>query len=269
MTALSGSDYRGALDVLRVAHESDDAVPFNFSRDMLAALRRLIPSAIATSREWDPTLGYRNVVDGADRADFGHVWAVYDHVIHQDPFPARPQGTTGLVAPLGAACRFSDILSLRQFRRLDLHAEICRPLGINHVMKLFFAVGETGASMLCLESQRRAFSDRDRALLDVLAPHLALIRQRHLRVASTVETPAASALLGPREREILRLVASGMTNREIAAVLFIAIGTVRKHLDNIYAKLGVRSRAQAVAVTADRNGSALIGGIARQQQARQ
>jgi DNA-binding CsgD family transcriptional regulator len=44
-----------------------------------------------------------------------------------------------------------------------------------------------------------------------------------------------------------------MTNREIAAILFIAIGTVRKHLDNIYAKLGVRSRAQAVAVTGDRN----------------
>jgi DNA-binding CsgD family transcriptional regulator len=90
-------------------------------------------------------------------------------------------------------------------------------------------------------------------VLDVLAPHLALIRQRHLRLASTVETATASALLGPREREILRLVALGITNREIAAVLFIAIGTVRKHLDNIYAKLGVRSRAQAVAVTVDRS----------------
>jgi len=44
-----------------------------------------------------------------------------------------------------------------------------------------------------------------------------------------------------------------MTKREIAACLFIAHGTVRKHLDNIYAKLGVRSRAQAVAVTAERN----------------
>ena len=58
MTALTGADYRGALDVLRIAHESDDTVPF--SRDVLAALRRLIPSAIATSRDWDPTLGYRS-----------------------------------------------------------------------------------------------------------------------------------------------------------------------------------------------------------------
>lgn len=41
-----------------------------------------------------------------------------------------------------------------------------------------------------------------------------------------------------------------MTNPEIATCLFIAAGTVRKHLDNIYAKLGVRGRAHAVAVTA-------------------
>jgi len=104
-----------------------------------------------------------------------------------------------------------------------------------------------------LDSQRRAFSARDRDVLDLLAPHLALIRQRHVRLANAgLETPAAVALLSPREREILRLVASGLTNREIASGLFIAPGTVRKHLDNIYAKLGVRSRAQAVAVTVGR-----------------
>jgi DNA-binding CsgD family transcriptional regulator len=250
VTALTGSDYRGALDVLRIAHESDDAVPF--SGNMLAALRRLIPSAIATSQEWDPSLGYRVVVDGAARADFAPVWSLYEHVIDQDPFPARPQGPRGRVAPIGVACRISDVLSLRQFRRLDLHAEICRPLGIDHVMKLFFAVGETGAGYIVLDSQRRAFSDRDRAVLDVLAPHLALIRKRHRLLADPSPETLAAALLSAREREILGLVASGMTNREIAAVLFIAPGTVRKHLDNVYAKLGVRSRAQAVAVTVDR-----------------
>jgi DNA-binding CsgD family transcriptional regulator len=218
---------------------------------MLAALRRLIPSTIATAHEWGPTTGYRRVVDGANSADVDPVWGMYGHVIDQDPFPARPQGVARRVAPLGVACRFSDVLSLRQFHRLDLYAEICRPLGVNHVMKLFFATSEAGASFLVLDSQKRAFSDRDRDVLEVLAPHLALIRQRHRRLASTVETPATSALLSPRESEILRLVASGMTNREIASALFIAPGTVRKHLDNTYAKLGVRSRAQAVAVTTD------------------
>ena len=64
--------------------------------------------------------------------------------------PSRPvscdtTGPTGRLAPLGVACRFSDVLSRREFHRLDLYAEICRPLGINHVMKLFFAVEEIGS----------------------------------------------------------------------------------------------------------------------------
>jgi DNA-binding CsgD family transcriptional regulator len=218
---------------------------------MLAALRRLVPSAIATSHEWDPALGWRYVVDGADRADVRPLWSRYLHVSDQDPFPPRPQGLARRVAPLGVACRFSDVLSLRQFRRLDLHVEICRPLAIDHVMKLFFAVGDTGAGYLVLNSQRRQFSDRDRAVLDLLAPHLARIRQRSLRLnGPSLNSLAGDTRLSSREREILRLVASGMTNREIATCLFIAPGTVRKHLDNIYAKLGVRSRAQAVAVAA-------------------
>jgi DNA-binding CsgD family transcriptional regulator len=49
------------------------------------------------------------------------------------------------------------------------------------------------------------------------------------------------------ERESLAWVARGKTNREIAAVLYLAPGTVRKHLDNVYAKLDVGSRAGAVA----------------------
>ncbi len=47
------------------------------------------------------------------------------------------------------------------------------------------------------------------------------------------------------------LVAAGMTNHEVSLALFIATGTVRKHLDNIYAKLGARSRAQAVMMAAE------------------
>jgi DNA-binding CsgD family transcriptional regulator len=53
--------------------------------------------------------------------------------------------------------------------------------------------------------------------------------------------------LTAREREILRWVARGKKNREIAALLYLSPGTVRKHLDNCYAKLGVHSRAGAVA----------------------
>ena len=51
--------------------------------------------------------------------------------------------------------------------------------------------------------------------------------------------------LSDRELEILRLVASGASNKEIAAALFIAEGTVKNHVTNILGKLGVRDRTQA------------------------
>jgi DNA-binding CsgD family transcriptional regulator len=53
--------------------------------------------------------------------------------------------------------------------------------------------------------------------------------------------------LTARERQILAWVARGKTNAEVAEILWIAPGTVRKHLENIYAKLGVRTRTAAVA----------------------
>ncbi len=46
---------------------------------------------------------------------------------------------------------------------------------------------------------------------------------------------------------MLRLVASGLSNREIAQDLVLATGTVKKHTNNIFTKLGVRSRTEAVA----------------------
>ena len=52
--------------------------------------------------------------------------------------------------------------------------------------------------------------------------------------------------LSKRELEVLRLVGAGLSNREIADQLVLAVGTVKKHTNNIYGKLGVRSRAQAI-----------------------
>ena len=53
--------------------------------------------------------------------------------------------------------------------------------------------------------------------------------------------------LSEREREVLGLIAAGRTNREIAAVLVISQHTVRRHVENIFAKLGVATRAAATA----------------------
>jgi RNA polymerase sigma factor (sigma-70 family) len=55
-----------------------------------------------------------------------------------------------------------------------------------------------------------------------------------------------TSLLSPREREVISLVYAGMRNAEIAAEICIAEGTVKRHLTNIYTKLGAASRMDAV-----------------------
>lgn len=66
------------------------------------------------------------------------------------------------------------------------------------------------------------------------------------RLVERVRDPAAGAL-SQRELEVLRCVASGNTNAEIAAVLHISQATVKTHLLHVYDKLGVADRAAAVA----------------------
>jgi LuxR family maltose regulon positive regulatory protein len=52
--------------------------------------------------------------------------------------------------------------------------------------------------------------------------------------------------LSQRELEVLRLMAAGLKNREIADELVITLGTVKSHVNSIYGKLGVGSRVQAI-----------------------
>ncbi len=75
----------------------------------------------------------------------------------------------------------------------------------------------------------------------------------HVAGTNVAHDTTVAATLSPREREILRLVANGRSNTEIAAALFLSEGTVRNYVSSIFAKLGVSDRTQA-AVIALRHG---------------
>jgi DNA-binding NarL/FixJ family response regulator len=75
--------------------------------------------------------------------------------------------------------------------------------------------------------------------------------QHHLLdvIAKAPEDAGSSALpdgLTPKEREVLMLIAEGLTNRQIAERLFVNESTVKTHINHLFAKVGVRDRAQAV-----------------------
>jgi DNA-binding NarL/FixJ family response regulator len=75
-----------------------------------------------------------------------------------------------------------------------------------------------------------------------------LARVRRLVRHAVPATDTSTSLLTPREREVLRLLAAGLAADDIAKELFISKKTVGTHLEHIFTKLGVRSRAQAIAV---------------------
>jgi DNA-binding CsgD family transcriptional regulator len=81
--------------------------------------------------------------------------------------------------------------------------------------------------------------------------HLLLAREITAGLAARAKArdpDAARGRLTAREREILQLAADGGTSQAIAAILVVSVGTVKTHFEHIYAKLGVRDRASAVAV---------------------
>jgi DNA-binding NarL/FixJ family response regulator len=103
------------------------------------------------------------------------------------------------------------------------------------------ALGDRAAAQLELDGAELVFSELG------AEPDLAYLRER---VAAADGAPPASPgepELSGREREVLAEVAAGKTNRQIAAALTISEHTVGRHLENIFSKLGVTSRAAATA----------------------
>jgi DNA-binding NarL/FixJ family response regulator len=79
-----------------------------------------------------------------------------------------------------------------------------------------------------------------------IAPPLVSKLVHHVRTAGSVVRVPTDLRLNTRELDVLRLLAEGRDNREIAALLFISRSTVKHHVSSIIAKLGVGNRIQAV-----------------------
>lgn len=106
--------------------------------------------------------------------------------------------------------------------------------------------GEPGralGSFSLYSDQLRDFSDWDKKLLTYLANHAAIAIQNAQGVAELKQ----AYNLSDREREVLSLLIQGQTNKQIAEKLTVSVNTVKKHVQSIYTKLNVDSRAAAVA----------------------
>ncbi|WP_239119486.1 response regulator [Planotetraspora thailandica] len=93
--------------------------------------------------------------------------------------------------------------------------------------------------------RKDATRDDVRTALDAVARGHAVLAPGLARRLLTAPPSRAFDELTVREEEVLRMIADGRTNEEIAASLVLSLKTVRNHVSNIYAKLGVASRTQA------------------------
>lgn len=150
-------------------------------------------------------------------------------------------------ADLRSVLTIADFYSARQWHATGMYTDYYHPLGIEHELTLCMPAGTPGTHgpgrtlrLFLFRGPGRDFSERDRAVLTLLRPHL---HQAYLE-AERLRHPAPR--LTPRQWQLLRLLAAGHTNVQIARRLGVSEGTVRKHLENAYRRLHVTNRMAAV-----------------------
>jgi DNA-binding CsgD family transcriptional regulator len=136
--------------------------------------------------------------------------------------------------------KVSDFCTMPALRRTQLWSEYFRPFGTHRELMLCLpSPPRRTLRLLLVRGPGQDFTERDRGLLALLRPHL----DARFRAWQRGRRPGA---LTPRQHELLALVAAGRTNGQIARRLGISEGTVRTHMENIFQRLQVTSRAAAV-----------------------
>jgi DNA-binding CsgD family transcriptional regulator len=325
MTALACGDEGRLLRFVGEAESYGGDHPF--AGEFLTELGRLVPA------EW---IGYCDFVESLGDGSGNNFVRPGDERVYRGidmeavmPVVDAEDSLSGICQ--SSAVKLSDYLTRRELHRTQLYDLMMKPCGLEDQLGVQLPIARPEIARFVLDRGGRNFSERDRAVLDALTPHLVRLyrvgeTRRRLREALALHestqaavvlveadvriayaSAAAKELLGrylgengvglpdpvaswlreqrraataeplridngdgalvvelvdgallleeeqrlppltPREREILDLVAEGRTNAEIGETLWISRGTVRKHLDNIYAKLGVHTRTAAAA----------------------
>lgn len=330
---LSATDLRAVLGF--VARISEAAGPDELAEETLRGLGGLVRCDYASYVETNPRAGRAVALTEPGEAMVAGAPEALARNLAEHPI-VQHYAATGSARAL----KMSDFLTHRQFVRTRLYDELFGPAETDYLLAARLPTAQGLVVGFSLHRRARDFSERDRAVLDVLQPHLvqayerSLLRstvdslagsahgdgrevvalgrdgarlwgspgadgclERHfgplgqegelprpvrawiaagcrspllvatgslrLRIDSLGRRPAALLLterpsapdvaalrrlgLSRREAQVLSLAAEGRSNAEVAQRLSVGAGTVKRHLENVYAKLGVHSRTAAAA----------------------
>lgn len=134
-------------------------------------------------------------------------------------------------------CNFTERASINTSFDAMLASE-----GYRHLMEVPISpYGSTERRLLLWRMEGPDFTEREELMVRLIRPHLAELHARRDRELRGVPN------LTPRQWQILRQVATGATNTQVARTLGLSEATVRKHLENIFMRLQVLSRTEALA----------------------
>jgi DNA-binding CsgD family transcriptional regulator len=210
-----------------------------FKHETLAFLAGLVELTGAVFYDVDPSLNaVGHALHGLDAERLG------DYVTHfhrLDPLHPRRFAASGR-----SVVTMDDAVPRAAFERSSYYRDFLRPVGGRHEVELYLREGGrlvAGISLL-RGPDHPSFAGAEVALLAKARPYVEYALGIERRVA------AASHAVGgltPRQLEVVRLVCAGASNRGIGRELGIGLPTVKTHLEHVYEKLGVRTRAQLVA----------------------
>jgi DNA-binding CsgD family transcriptional regulator len=255
MHMMTAKDWRTANTLVHAVHGSAEEMPL----DVLAGVGALVGCDSASFSQVDHR--GRRLLNAIAVPQSSNLYPAdsFHHVFDQHPgFAAH---ATGRLAP-GTATAWSDLIGAREMRRLPLFVDFFKPRDTHDQLLSVIQVDHRHGGVLAFNRSRRGFDGRQRAIVETMVAHLRQAAVRRSRLATLTAAAgrrhrtaehlhrAASRLseLTVREREVAATLVDGDTDRQIAGRLGISERTVHKHLENIYRKLGLDTRAKVVAV---------------------
>jgi DNA-binding CsgD family transcriptional regulator len=239
MEGVRGSDLHAVLEFVELAwtRAGEQAFPL----ETLQALARVIPCDAVGYTDLDRL--NRRVIEYVGTDGDGGDEALFWEIVGEHPLCRHQQAYADF-----SANRLSDVIPHRQLVGTRVYADWFEPFGTVAELEVGIVRSRARTRNFVFSRTHGDFSARDVAVLGLIAPHLARIHETtQLRHAADLADRGDLERLTTREAEVLELVAAGLPNAQIAERLWISPGTVKKHLDNVYAKLGVANRTAAVA----------------------
>lgn len=143
------------------------------------------------------------------------------------------------------ATTVSEVMPRREFMRTEFFNDFLAKDGLHWGMNLHAFDGDVALGDLRIwrGKSRREFDDRDKLLLNMIEPAFVAALKRARYAQSAPRPSLALASLSAREADVMRCVCKGMTDKEIARELAIALPSVRTYVQRLFEKLGVHRRA--------------------------